>query len=69
MIDKLQSLKGKTKMNFHKSISNYYDNMGIRMDEGPFAKNAEGIVKSYHEVLLIMKVLQTKPQVKIMNIN
>ena len=38
------------------------------MDEDPFSKNAEGISKLYHEVLLLMKFLQTKPQVKSMNI-
>ena len=32
--------------------------------EDPFAKNAQGISKIYHEVLLLMKFLQTKPQVK-----
>ena len=31
--------------------------------------DAHGFSKIYHEVLLLMKVLQTKPQVKIMNIN
>ena len=68
MIDKLQSLRGKTNIKFHKNIGNYYDNIGIRMDEGPFSKNAQSIVKIYHEVLLIMNFLQTKPQVKNMNI-
>ena len=38
-------------------------------DQDPFAKNAQGISKIYHEVLLVMKFLQTKPQVKNMNIN
>ena len=37
------------------------------MDEDPFARNAQGIKKLYHEVLLLMKFLQTKPQVKNMN--
>ena len=27
MINKLQNLKGKTKLNFHKNFSNYYDEM------------------------------------------
>ena len=70
MIDKLQQLKGKTKSKFSKNISNY-DEMNIknfRFEEDPFAKNAQGVSKSYHEVLL-MKFLQTKPQVKNMNIN
>ena len=35
----------------------------------PFSKNVQGINKIYHEVLLLMKLLQTKPQVKYMNIN
>ena len=38
-------------------------------DQDPFSKNAQGISKIYHEVLLLMKILQTKPQVKNMNIN
>ena len=43
--------------------------MNIRMDEDPFAKNAQGISKIYHEVIFLVKLLQTKPQVKNMNIN
>ena len=43
--------------------------MNIRFDEDPFAKNAQCISKIYHEVLLLMKFLQTKPEVKDMNIN
>ena len=69
MIDKLQQLKGKTKLKFIKNINNYYDNLNIRLDEDPFAKNALGISKIFHEVLKLMKFLQTKPQVKNMNIN
>ena len=34
------------------------------MDENPFARNAQGIRKTYQEVLLLMKLLQTKPQVR-----
>ena len=68
MNNKLQQLKNKTKLKFYKNISNYYDNMNIRFHEDPFAKNAEGISKIYHGVLLLMKFLQTKPQVKNMNI-
>ena len=37
--------------------------------EDPFSKNAQGINKNYHEVLLLMKFLHTKPQVKNMKIN
>ena len=73
MINKLQSLKGKTKLKVYKNISNYYIEMKNKNfqinNQDPFAKNALGISKIYHEVLLLMKFLQTKPQVKNMNIN
>ena len=69
MIIKLQNLKGKTKAIFFRNISNFYNNMNVRMNEDPFAKNALGIRKISHEVLLSIKVLQTKPQVRNMNIN
>ena len=75
MIIKLQSSKGKTKMNFYENISNYYDEMNIRKQSNtfqfkgdPFSKNAESIGKNYQEVLLVMKFLQTKPTVKSMKI-
>ena len=38
------------------------------MDEDILAENAQSINKIYHEVLMLMKLLQTKPQVKNMNI-
>ena len=38
------------------------------MDEDLFAKKAHSISKIYQEVLLLMKLLQNKPQVKNMNI-
>ena len=73
MINKLQSLKGKTKLKFYKNIKNYYTEMKNRnfqtQDRDTFAKNAQGISKIYHEVLLLMKFLQTKPDIKNMNIN
>ena len=73
MINNIQSLKGKTKLKFYKNISNYYIEMKNKNfqtnNQDPFAKNAQGISKIYHEVLLLMKFLQTKPQVKDMNIN
>ena len=69
MINKLQELNGKTELKIYKNISNYYDNMNIKMDEDPFAKNGQGFSKNYHEVLLLMKFLLTKPQVKNMNLN
>ena len=67
MIDKLQQLKRKSKSNFLKNKSNFYDNMNIRMDEDTFARNAQSISKIYHEVLVLLKFLQTKHQVKNMN--
>ena len=69
MIFKLQQLKGKTKLKLYKLISNYYDNMNINMDEDPFAKNAQGICKIYHQVLILLNFFQTKPRFKSMNIN
>ena len=69
MIDRLRELKGQTKLKFYKNVSKYYDSLTIRMDEDPFAKNAQGMSKIYHEVLLLMKFLQPKPQIKKMNIN
>ena len=72
MIYKLQELKGKTKLNFYKNITNYYIEMERKnfqtYQQDPFAKNAQGISKIYHEILMLMKLLQTKPQIKNMNI-
>ena len=71
-IDKLQSLKGKTNLKICKNISDFYiemKNRNFQTQEDPFAKNAQGISKIYHELLLLMKFLQTKSQVKNMNIN
>ena len=39
----------------------------IQFEEDLFSKNVQSIRKMYREVLLIMKFLQTKPQVKSMN--
>ena len=73
MINKLQSLKGKTRLKFYKNISNYYvemKNKNVQINnQDPFARNSQAISKIYHEVLLLMKFLQTKPEVKNMNIN
>ena len=73
MIKKLQSLKGKTKLKFYKNISNYYIEMKNKNfqtnNQDPFSRNSQGISRIYHVVLLLMKFLQTKPQVKNMNIN
>ena len=40
----------------------------FQTQEDPFSRNAQGISKIYHEVLLLMKFLQTKPEVENMNI-
>ena len=69
MINKLQELKRTTKLKFYKNISNYYNNMNVRSDEDPFDRNTQGISGIYHEVFLLMKFLETKPQVKKMNIS
>ena len=44
-------------------------NKNFQTQQDPFAKNAQGISRKYHEVLLLMKLLKTKPQVKNMNMN
>ena len=72
MINNLQLFKGKVKLKFYKNISIYYDEMkhkNFQTQEDPFSRNTQSISKIYHEVLLLMKFLQTKPQVKNMNIN
>ena len=72
MIIKLQQLKGKSKLKFHKNIINYYKEMkkiNFHTQQDTFAKNAHGESKIYHELLLLMKFLQTEPQIKNMNIN
>ena len=70
MINKLQSLKGKTKLKFYKNISNFYKekkNENFQTEQDPFSKNAQSISKIYHEVFLLWKFSQTKQQNKNMN--
>ena len=67
LIKDLQQLKVKTKLKNYKIISNYYDEMNIEnfaCEEDPFSKDAQGLSKTYREVLMSMKFLQTKPQIK-----
>ena len=52
MIDNIQQLRENTKLELFKNLGNYFDNMKFRMDEDPFAKNAQGFSKYYHEVFL-----------------
>ena len=68
MNNKLQGIKGKTKLKFNKSIGIYYDKTNIRrlsgnfhFEEDPFSKNVQTVSKIYHEVLLLMKFQQSKP--------
>ena len=58
---KFQVLKGKTKLKFYKTKSNYYAEMNIRnfkFEEYPFSKHAQDISKIQHELLLLLKLLQ-----------
>ena len=71
MINKIQELKGETKLKFCENLRNYNDGMNIRnfkFEKEIFSKNVQG-TKIHHEVILLMKFLQTKPHVKNMNIN
>ena len=72
MIIKLQELKDKTNIIIYKNLSNHYDETNFRnfnFEEDLLSKNAQVNSKIYHEVFLLMKFLQTKPQVKNDNIN
>ena len=73
MIIKLQELKRKAKLKFYKNISKYYKEMKNKNYQtnniDHFSRNARGISNIYHEVLLLMNFLQTKPQTKEMKIN
>ena len=44
-------------------------NENFQTQQDHFGEYAQGISRNYHEVLLLMKFLQTKPQVKNMNFN
>ena len=68
--------KGKTKLKFYQNLSNYFDEMNKRkrsgkfyFEEDPFSKDAQRISKKYQEVILLMKVLQSKPEVRGLNFN
>ena len=75
MNNKLQSLKGKTKLKFYQNISNYCEmkykrqSITFQFEEDVFSKDAQGVINFYHEVIILMNFIQTKPQVKRMNIN
>ena len=40
----------------------------FQFEEDPHNKGVQSTGKSYHEVMLLVKILQTKPQVENMNI-
>ena len=64
MINNLQQLKSKTKLKFYKYISNYYNEMknkNFQTQQDPFSRNAQGISEIYHKVIVLLKLLQTKP--------
>ena len=66
MINKLEKLMGETKLKFYKNLSNYYDEMDIRnfkFEKDSFSENAQRFRKIYHELLSLMKFLETKHQV------
>ena len=44
-------------------------NKNFQTQEDPFSGNAQGISKIYLELLILMKFLQTKSQIKNLNIN
>ena len=55
-------------MRNQQKIFNYYGRMNymkqsrtFQFEEDPFAKNAQGLDKFLHEVLLLLKFLQTEP--------
>ena len=71
----LRSLKAETKIKFDQNITNYYDELNTRRRSGTsqfhedsFSRNAQGIAQIIQEVILFMRFLHTKPQVKNMNI-
>ena len=71
-VNKSQSLKGKTKLKVYQNVSNCYNETNyknFRVEENPFSKNVERIGEIYLEVVLILNFLQTKPQVKNLNVN
>ena len=76
MINKIQSLKGKTKLKFYQNISNFYDEMTYARRSGTFqfqkdvsTEGAQGISKKDHKVIVLVNFFQTKPQVRNMNNN
>ena len=44
-------------------------NKNFKAEQDPFARKVQVVSKIYHELFLLMKLLQTKPQIKNKNIN
>ena len=72
MINKLQSLKGKTEVKLYQPIGNLDDENSYRrsntfqFEEDPCSRNAESFSKNSDEILIFLKFLQIKPQLKSM---
>ena len=71
MIDNSQNLKVKTTPKNYPNLSIFYNEKMYRRQSGTFqsekdlfSKNEERITKLYLQVMLLMKVLLTEPQVK-----
>ena len=75
MIDKLQLLKGKTKLKYRQNYSNVYSEMQWKRSnnnfqfEDRFARNKKGIMLIMLEALMLIKFFQTKPYLKNENID
>ena len=70
--NKLQQLKGKTKLKFYKNINNYYTEMknkNFQTQQDPFAKIAQSISKIYHEVLCLWNFHRPSHRLKIWILN
>ena len=71
---KLKHLKGRTKVRFQQNVINFFDEMESKWQSGSFQyeedtldENVQDKSKSFHEVLLLVILLQTGPQVNSMN--
>ena len=71
MMNKLQSLKGEPTLKFDQNISDYYDKLiymrqsiAFTFEKDHVAENTQNRAVKMHEVLLIVKFLWTKPQIK-----
>ena len=76
MIDNSQNLKVKTTLKNYPILSIFYNQKMYRRQSGTFqseedlfSKNEERITKLYLQVMLLLKVLLTEPQVKRNNFN